>query len=174
MGDVVIVGGARTPVGRFGGAFKEIPASELGAVAIRAAVERSGVAPGSVDGVIMGNVFQAAETGYAARRAMLAAGLPDTTTPRRWPRRGRAGSGSRSPPCWSPSGGADRSRSRRTSSPGRTAPWRRCRSCLHSWRPLTHDAERWFRELDWMVSGVRDCYYHRPRRAWCVAWVQAA
>ncbi len=80
MGDVVIVGGARTPVGRFGGAFKEIPASELGAVAIRAAVERSGVAPGSVDEVIMGNVFQAAETGYAARRAMLAAGLPDTTT----------------------------------------------------------------------------------------------
>ena len=80
MGDVVIVGGARTPVGRFGGALKDLRASDLGAVAIRAAVERSGVAPGSVDEVIMGNVFQAAETGYAARRAMLSAGLPETTT----------------------------------------------------------------------------------------------
>lgn len=77
MQDVVIVGGARTPVGRFGGAFKDILASDLGAVAIRAAVERAGINPEDVDEVIMGNVLQADETGYTARRAMLKAGLPD-------------------------------------------------------------------------------------------------
>ena len=77
MQDVVIVGGARTPVGRFGGAFKDILASDLGAVAIKAAVERAGISPEDVDEVILGNVLQADETGYAARRAMLKAGLPD-------------------------------------------------------------------------------------------------
>ena len=75
--DVVIVSGARTPIGRFGGSFKDMPASELGAVAIRAAVERAGIDPGDVDEVIMGNVLQADETGYTARRAMLKAGLPE-------------------------------------------------------------------------------------------------
>ena len=77
MMDVVIVSGARTPIGRFGGSFKDMPASELGAVAIRAAVERAGIEPGDVDEVIMGNVLQADETGYTARRAMLKAGLPE-------------------------------------------------------------------------------------------------
>ena len=77
MQDVVIVSGARTPIGRFGGSFRELPASELGAVAIRAAVERAGIEPGDVDEVIMGNVLQADETGYTARRAMLKAGLPE-------------------------------------------------------------------------------------------------
>ncbi len=77
MQDVVIVSGARTPVGRFGGAFKDIMASDLGAVAIKAAVERAGINPEDVDEVIMGNVLQADETGYTARRAMLKAGLPD-------------------------------------------------------------------------------------------------
>lgn len=77
MQDVVIVSGARTPVGRFGGAFKDLLASDLGAVAIKAAVERVGISPEDVDEVIMGNVLQADETGYTARRAMLKAGLPD-------------------------------------------------------------------------------------------------
>ena len=77
MQDVVIVSGARTPVGRFGGAFKDMLASDLGAIAIRAAVERAGIRPEDVDEVIMGNVLQADETGYTARRAMLKAGLPD-------------------------------------------------------------------------------------------------
>ena len=77
MQDVVIVSGARTPVGRFGGAFKDILASDLGAVAIKAAVERAGISPEDVDEVIMGNVLQADETGYTARRAMLKAGLPE-------------------------------------------------------------------------------------------------
>ncbi|HIF12060.1 MAG TPA: thiolase family protein [Dehalococcoidia bacterium] len=78
MADVVIVSGARTAVGRFGGAFKEVQASDLGATAIKAAVKRSGIDPSDVDEVILGNVLQAAETGYAARRAMIKAGLPDT------------------------------------------------------------------------------------------------
>jgi len=78
MTDVVIVSGARTAVGRFGGTFKNVQASDLGATAIKAAVERSGIDPGHVDEVILGNVLQAAETGYAARRAMIKAGLPDT------------------------------------------------------------------------------------------------
>ena len=77
MKDVVIINGARTPIGRFGGAFKDVRGSELGAIAIKAALDRSGVAPEIVDEVILGNVLQAAETGYAARRALLAAGIPD-------------------------------------------------------------------------------------------------
>ena len=80
MGNVVIVGGARTPIGRFGGSFKDMQASDLGAVAIRALIERTGIDSNSVDEVIMGNVIQAAETGYSARRGMLAAGLPESTT----------------------------------------------------------------------------------------------
>jgi acetyl-CoA C-acetyltransferase len=80
MSNVVIVGGARTPIGKFGGSFKDMQASDLGAVAIKAVIERTGIDPNSVDEVIMGNVIQAAETGYSARRAMLAAGLPESTT----------------------------------------------------------------------------------------------
>jgi acetyl-CoA C-acetyltransferase len=75
--EVVIINGARTAVGRFGGSFKDMRASDLGAIAIKAALERAGVSPDAVDEVIMGNVLQAAETGYTARRAMLAAGIPD-------------------------------------------------------------------------------------------------
>jgi len=78
MKDVVIVNGARTPIGRFGGAFKDMRGSDLGAIAIAAALTRSGVAPEMVDEVILGTVLQAAETGYTARRAMLAAGIPAT------------------------------------------------------------------------------------------------
>ena len=52
MEDVVIVSAARTPIGRFGGSLAEIPAAQLGAVAVRAAVERAGVRPEDVDDVI--------------------------------------------------------------------------------------------------------------------------
>ena len=78
MRDVVIVSGARTAIGRFGGAFKDLSAADLGAAAIRAAVERAGIVPGAVNQVIMGNVLQAADSGYAARKAALAAGLPES------------------------------------------------------------------------------------------------
>ena len=57
--DVVVVGAARTPIGRFGGALAALPAVELGQLAIRAAVERSGVLPEEVDRVLMGHVLQA-------------------------------------------------------------------------------------------------------------------
>tara|TARA_B100000686_G_scaffold321853_1_gene374976 strand:- start:2301 stop:3485 length:1185 start_codon:yes stop_codon:yes gene_type:complete len=77
MEDIVIVSGARTPIGRFGGSFKNLLASDLGAVAIKAAIERAKILPEDVDEVIMGNVLQADETGYVARRAMLKAGLPE-------------------------------------------------------------------------------------------------
>src|ERR671927_419141 len=57
----VIVAGARTPFGKFGGAFKDVPAKTLGAHAIRAALDRSGIRGEEVDYVIMGQVLQAGE-----------------------------------------------------------------------------------------------------------------
>jgi acetyl-CoA C-acetyltransferase len=72
----VIVAGARTPFGKFGGAFKEVPAVTLGAHAIRAALERSGVAAGEVDYVIMGQVLQAGAGQITARQAAIEAGIP--------------------------------------------------------------------------------------------------
>ena len=79
MNDAVIVSGARTPVGRFGGAFKDISAPDLGAIAIKAAIERAGISPEMVDEVVLGNAIQAAEAGYAARLASLKSGIPHDT-----------------------------------------------------------------------------------------------
>jgi acetyl-CoA C-acetyltransferase len=79
-GDVYIVSAVRTPIGRFGGAFVDVPATTLGGHAIRAAVERSGLPPGQpIDDVLMGQVLQAGAGQAPARRAVLAAGLADTT-----------------------------------------------------------------------------------------------
>ena len=72
----VIVAGARTPFGKFGGAFKDVPAVMLGGHAIRAALERSGVAAGQVDYVIMGQVLQAGAGQITARQAAIEAGIP--------------------------------------------------------------------------------------------------
>ncbi|HEX3508864.1 MAG TPA: acetyl-CoA C-acetyltransferase [Candidatus Dormibacteraeota bacterium] len=72
----VIVAGARTPFGKFGGAFKDVPAVALGAHAIRAALERSRVAAGEVDYVIMGQVLQAGAGQITARQAAIEAGIP--------------------------------------------------------------------------------------------------
>src|SRR5436190_17852790 len=72
----VIVAGARTPFGRFGGAFKEVPATTLGAHAIRAALDRSGVKGEDVDYVIMGQVLQADAGQIASRHAAIDAGIP--------------------------------------------------------------------------------------------------
>ena len=77
MQQAVIVSGARTPIGRFGGAFKSFGAPDLGAVAIKAALERTGIDPEEVDEVILGNVLQAADAGYAPRLASLRAGIPE-------------------------------------------------------------------------------------------------
>jgi acetyl-CoA C-acetyltransferase len=72
----VIVDGARTPFGKFGGAFKDIPAKSLGAYAIRAALDRSGVKGADVDYVIMGQVLQAGAGQITARQAAIEAGIP--------------------------------------------------------------------------------------------------
>jgi acetyl-CoA C-acetyltransferase len=72
----VIVAGMRTPFGKFGGAFKNVPAVTLGGHAIRAALERSGVAADQVDYVIMGQVLQAGAGQITARQAAIEAGIP--------------------------------------------------------------------------------------------------
>ncbi len=76
MQEAVIVSGARTPVGRFGGAFKEVSASELGSLAIKAALEQANLRPDQVEEVVLGNALQSAESGYAARMASLGADIP--------------------------------------------------------------------------------------------------
>ncbi len=73
---IVICSAVRTPLGAFQGAFSGVPATELGATAIRAAVERAGLAPEDVDEVLMGNVLPAGLGQAPARQAALGAGLP--------------------------------------------------------------------------------------------------
>ncbi|NDP43177.1 MAG: acetyl-CoA C-acyltransferase [Aromatoleum sp.] len=76
---IVIVGAARTPMGAFQGDFASLAASDLGAAAIKAAVERAGVKPEDVDKVIMGCVLPAGQGQAPARQASLKAGLPLAT-----------------------------------------------------------------------------------------------
>lgn len=73
---IVIVGMARTPMAGFQGDFASLTAPQLGAAAIRAAIERSGVAPGDIDEVIMGNVLSAGQGQAPARQASIGAGIP--------------------------------------------------------------------------------------------------
>lgn len=79
MTDVVIVSAARTPVGAFLGALSALPASKLGEVAIKAALERASVEPQAVDEVILGHVLQAAAGQGPARQASMGAGIPKET-----------------------------------------------------------------------------------------------
>jgi acetyl-CoA C-acetyltransferase len=79
MSDIVIVSGARTPMGGFQGSLSSVAAVDLGAAAIRAAVERAGVAPADVQEVIMGCVLPAGLKQGPARQASLNAGLPSAT-----------------------------------------------------------------------------------------------
>jgi len=80
-GSVFLVSAARTPIGKFGGALAGTAAVELGGVAIRAAVERSGLPEGTpFDDVLMGQVLQAGVGQAPARQAALRAGLPETTS----------------------------------------------------------------------------------------------
>ncbi|MCR4711617.1 MAG: acetyl-CoA C-acyltransferase, partial [Clostridia bacterium] len=76
MKDVVIVGAARTAIGSFGGSLKGIPARQLGAICIKEALSRAGVAPELVEEVIMGNVLQAGLGQNVARQMSLDAGIP--------------------------------------------------------------------------------------------------
>jgi acetyl-CoA C-acetyltransferase len=80
-GGTYLVSAARTPIGKFGGALADVPAVELGGVAIGAAVERSGLPPdATVDEVLMGQVLQAGAGQAPARQAALRGGLPATTS----------------------------------------------------------------------------------------------
>jgi acetyl-CoA C-acetyltransferase len=79
MRDVVIVGAARTPIGSFLGSLSTVAATELGAVAIRAAIERAVVQPEDIDEVFMGCVLAAGLGQAPARQASLGAGLPQST-----------------------------------------------------------------------------------------------
>ena len=72
----VIVGGARTAIGRLLGSLKDMSASDLGAVAIQGALAKTGVKPSSIDYVIMGHVLQAGAGQNSARQASVKAGLP--------------------------------------------------------------------------------------------------
>jgi acetyl-CoA C-acetyltransferase len=75
---VYIVSAVRTPFGSFGGSLKDVPATKLGAAAIKAAIEKAGVKPEQVDEVLMGCVIQANLGQAPARQAAKAAGLPDS------------------------------------------------------------------------------------------------
>lgn len=75
---VVIVGAARTPIGRYGGAFRDVHPAELGAVAASAALERAGLTPDVVDEVLIGHGRQAGSGPNPARQVGRRAGLPDT------------------------------------------------------------------------------------------------
>jgi acetyl-CoA C-acetyltransferase len=78
MREAVIVGGARTPIGRLLGSLSGLSGAQLGAIAIKAALERAGVTGDQVDYVIMGQVLQAGEGQIPARQAAAAAGIPLT------------------------------------------------------------------------------------------------
>src|SRR5207237_5516178 len=72
----VVVAGARTPIGRFGGALRDLKAVELGGLAISAALERSGVTGSDIEYVIMGQVLQAGAGQITARQAAIRGGVP--------------------------------------------------------------------------------------------------
>ena len=76
MKDIVILGGARTPIGSFLGTLASLSAPRLGSIAIKCAMANSGVQPEQVEQVIMGNVLQAAVGQAPARQAGIGAGIP--------------------------------------------------------------------------------------------------
>ena len=76
MEDVVLVSGCRTAIGRMGGGFSNVSASDLGAIVLREAVQRAGIKPEQVDQVILGCVGQVMEDAYIARHAAVKADLP--------------------------------------------------------------------------------------------------
>jgi acetyl-CoA C-acetyltransferase len=76
MPKTVILGTARTPIGKMGGALSTLPATELGAISIAAALERAGVEPEQVQHVVMGQVLQAGQGQIPSRQAQIKAGIP--------------------------------------------------------------------------------------------------
>src|SRR6185437_8324863 len=78
MSDAVITGGARTAIGRLLGSLSDFSGAALGGIAIKAALERAGIAPGQVEYVIMGQVLQAGAGQIPSRQSAVAAGIPMT------------------------------------------------------------------------------------------------
>jgi len=76
MPKTVILGAARTPIGKMGGGLSTLDATELGALAISAALERAGVEPEQVEHVVMGQVLQAGQGQIPSRQAQIKAGIP--------------------------------------------------------------------------------------------------
>jgi acetyl-CoA C-acetyltransferase len=76
MGKTVIVAGARTPFGKFGGALSHLTASELGGIAVKEAIERAGIQPEQIDELILGSVLQGGQGQIPSRQAARHAGLP--------------------------------------------------------------------------------------------------
>src|SRR5512139_4231058 len=78
--DAVILSAARTPIGKFQGSLSSVPATQLGAIAVKAAVERAGINPEEIEEVIMGNVVQAGEGQAPARQSGILSGIPATVS----------------------------------------------------------------------------------------------
>src|SRR5215204_2407521 len=78
--EAVILSAARTPIGKFLGSLSSVPAPELGAVAVKAAVERAGIKPEEIEEVIMCNVVQAGEGQAPARQSSILGGIPATVS----------------------------------------------------------------------------------------------
>lgn len=78
MERVVIVSGVRTPIGRYGGSYKDVPVYRLASLVLNEVVKRAGIEPGTVDDVIMGQSYQNGECANGARMALLDAGWPDS------------------------------------------------------------------------------------------------
>src|SRR5689334_4843969 len=78
MNDVVILSGARTPIGAFGGSLASLSGPQLGAIAVKEAVQRAGVEPADVDEVILGCVLQGGLGQAPARQAAIYGGLPNS------------------------------------------------------------------------------------------------
>ncbi len=76
--EAVILSAVRTPIGKFQGALSGLPATKLGAIAVKAAVERAGIDPNEIEEVLMGNVVQAGEGQAPARQAGIGGGIPAT------------------------------------------------------------------------------------------------
>ncbi|NMG73701.1 acetyl-CoA C-acyltransferase family protein [Aromatoleum diolicum] len=77
--EVVVLGGARTPIGTYGGALKDVPLGDLATVAVKAALQRSGAAPDSIGHVVMGNVIPTEpRDAYLSRVAAMDAGIPES------------------------------------------------------------------------------------------------
>src|SRR6202011_5514416 len=76
MPKTVILGAARTPIGKLGGGLASLDATELGGIAIEAALQRAGVAPEEVEHVVMGQVIQAGQGQVPSRQAQIKGGIP--------------------------------------------------------------------------------------------------